>query len=145
MLTAFSLLFRLIVGLASVVIVWFILDNIHDRNTEIIVACIGLMHCFVFVISRRLQYFGLSVFSIFGIALSKLTSEPFDHSVRDEMGLRPPAGYVLLTLTLVAIIEALCVLRLGCSLINFGWEPLFAPLRGILSVSRLLHMSGIAG
>jgi hypothetical protein len=57
MIGALVFLFRIIVGLVVLAATWFVFDNIHDRNTEIIVATIGLLYSFIFVISRRLQYF----------------------------------------------------------------------------------------
>jgi hypothetical protein len=57
MIGALVFLFRLIVGLVILAGTWFVFDNINDRNTEIIVATIGLLYSFIFIISRRLQYF----------------------------------------------------------------------------------------
>jgi len=62
MVGALVFLFRIIVGLVILAGTWFVFDSIHDRNTEIIVATIGLLYSFIFVISRRLQYFGLTLF-----------------------------------------------------------------------------------
>ena len=57
MIGALVFLFRIIVGLVILAATWFVFDRIQDRNTEIIVATIGLLYSFVFIISRRLQYF----------------------------------------------------------------------------------------
>ena len=84
-------LFRVIVGLFILAIIWFVFDNIHDRNTEMIMATIGLLYCFIFVISRRLQYFGLTVFSFFGRTSSYVQKVPYDEMLREEVGLPTPA------------------------------------------------------
>ena len=57
MIGALVFLFRIIVGLVILAATWFVFDRIQDRNTEIIVATIGLLYSFIFIISRRLQYF----------------------------------------------------------------------------------------
>jgi len=49
MIGALVFLFRLIVGLVILAGTWFIFDNINDRNTEIIVATIGLLYSFIFI------------------------------------------------------------------------------------------------
>ena len=62
MIGALVFMFRIIVGIVILAGTWFVFDNIHDRNTEIIMATIGLLYSFIFIISRRLQYFGLTIF-----------------------------------------------------------------------------------
>src|ERR1700733_13634781 len=63
MFSALVFLFRLVAGLVILTGAWFVFDRIHDRNTEIIMATIGLLYSFIFIISGRLQSFGLPVFS----------------------------------------------------------------------------------
>ena len=58
------------------------------RNTEIIMATIGLLYSFIFIISGRLQYFGLTIFSFFGRTSSYVQKIPYDHVMREEVGLR---------------------------------------------------------
>ena len=43
MFRALVVLFRIVAGLVILAATWFVLDKIHDRNTEIIVATIGLL------------------------------------------------------------------------------------------------------
>src|SRR5579872_624566 len=112
MFSALVFLFRLIVGLVILGGVWFVFDNIHDRNTEIIVATIGLLYSFIFIISGRLQYFGLTVFSVFGRASSYVQKIPYDHVMRDEIGLQSPRGFTFLNVIFAALIEILCLFRL---------------------------------
>ena len=90
MFSALVVLFRLVAGLVILAGTWFVFDKIHDRNTEIIVATIGLLYSFIFVISGRLQYFGLTVFSFFGRTSSYVQKIPYDHMMHDEVGLRTP-------------------------------------------------------
>ena len=90
MFSALVVLFRLVAGLVILAGTWFVFDTIHDRNTEIIVATIGLLYSFIFIISGRLQYFGLTVFSFFGRTSSYVQKIPYDHMMRDEVGLRTP-------------------------------------------------------
>src|SRR4051794_14950251 len=78
---------RLIVGTLSLVAAFLTLDAIHDRNTEIVVACIGLAYCFTFVISRRWQYYGLNAVSLFGMTVSWLDGQPFDDGTRRPLKL----------------------------------------------------------
>ena len=133
MIGALVFLFRIIVGLIILAATWFIFDNIHDRNTEIIVATIGLLYSFVFVISRRLQYFGLTLFSFFGRTSSYIQRIPYDHTMRDEVGLpAPPAGYTFLNVLFAALIEILCLFRLFSSLLGRGWDTLSEPIRALL-------------
>jgi len=51
MFSALVVLFRLVAGLVILAGTWFVFDKIHDRNTEIIVATIGLLYSFIFIIS----------------------------------------------------------------------------------------------
>src|SRR5271155_5258697 len=95
MIGALVFLFRALVGLVILAGTWFVFDRIHDRNTEIILGAIGLMYSFIFIISRRLQYFGLTIFSFFGRTSSYVQKIPYDHVINDEVGLRAPGGYTL--------------------------------------------------
>ena len=105
MFSALVVLFRLVAGLVILAATWFVFDNIHDRNTEIIVATIGLLYSFIFIISGRLQYFGLTVFSFFGRTASYVQKIPYDHMMRDEVGLRAPGGSTFLNVVFAALIE----------------------------------------
>lgn len=132
MLTTISVLGRFVAGIASVAFVTFVLDAIHDRNTEIVVSCIGLLYCFIFVISRRIQYFGLTIFSIFGLTASTLAGEPYDQLLRSEVGLAPKRGFTVLTLLFVAVIELLLLFRLVTSLIGAGWRHIAGPIQSAI-------------
>ena len=105
MFSALVVLFRLVAGLVILAATWFVFDNIHDRNTEIIIATIGLLYSFIFVISGRLQYFGLTLFSFFGRTSSYVQKIPYDHMMRDEVGLRNPGASTFLNLIFAALIE----------------------------------------
>lgn len=137
MFSALVFLFRIVVGLAILGGVWFVFDNIHDRNTEIIMATIGLLYSFIFIISGRLQYFGLTVFSIFGRASSYVQKIPYDHVMRDEIGLRTSRGFTFLNVIFAALIEILCLFRLFSSLLGHasllgrGWDALSEPIRSL--------------
>jgi len=102
MFSALVVLFRLVAGLVILAAAWFVFDNIHDRNTEIIVATIGLLYSFIFLISGRLQYFGLTVFSFFGRTSSYVQKIPYDHMMRDEVGLRTPPSSTFLNVIFAA-------------------------------------------
>ena len=133
MFSALVVLFRLVAGLVILAATWFVFDNIHDRNTEIIVATIGLLYSFIFIISGRLQYFGLTVFSFFGRTTSYVQKVPYDHMMRDEVGLRPPGGSIFLNLIFAGLVELLCLFRLFTSLLGRGWDTLSEPIRTLLS------------
>jgi len=139
MVSALAVLFRLVAGLIILAGTWFVFDNIHDRNTEIIVATIGLLHSFIFIISGRLQYFGLTVFSFFGRTTSYVQKIPYDHMMRDEVGLRTPGGSIFLNLIFAGLIELLCLFRLFSSLLGQGWlfgqgwDTLSQPIRTLLA------------
>jgi hypothetical protein len=109
MFSALVVLFRLVAGLVILAATWFVFDNIHDRNTEIIVAIIGLLYSFIFIISGRLQYFGLTAFSFFGRTSSYVQKVPYDHMIHDEVGLRSPRGSTFLNLIFAALIEVLWI------------------------------------
>src|ERR1700727_299511 len=107
MFSALVVLFRLVAGLVILAGTWFVFDTIHERNTEIIVATIGLLYSFIFIVSGRLQYFGLTVFSFFGRTFSYVQKIPYDHMMHDEVGLRSPQGSTSLNLIFAALIEVL--------------------------------------
>ena len=132
MFSALVFLFRLVVGLVILTGAWFVFDRIHDRNTEIIMATIGLLYSFIFIISGRLQYFGLTVFSFFGRASSYVQKIPYDHVMRDEVGLRTARGSTFLNVLFAALIEILCLFRLFSSLLGWGWDRLYEPIRTLL-------------
>jgi hypothetical protein len=132
MFSALVVLFRLAAGIVILAGTWFVFDKIHDRNTEIIVATIGLLYSFIFVITGRLQYFGLTVFSFFGRTSSYVQKIPYDHTMRDEVGLRTPRGSTFINIIFVALIELLCLFRLFSSLLGRGWDILSGPIRTVL-------------
>jgi hypothetical protein len=132
MIGALVFLFRIIVGLVILAATWFVFDRIKDRNTEIIVATIGLLYSFIFIISRRLQHFGLTIFSFFGRTASYIERIPYDHVMRDEVGMRTPGGYTFLNVLFAALIEILCLYRLFSSLLGRGWDTLSEPIRALL-------------
>jgi hypothetical protein len=130
-------LFRTIAGLFILLAAWFVFDNIHDRNTEIIIATIGLMYAYIFVISRRLQYFGLTIFSFFGRTSSYVQKVPYDQMLRDEVGLRSGERYTVLNVLFAALIEILCLIRLFSSLLGRGWDTLSEPIRTLLHSANI--------
>jgi hypothetical protein len=132
MFSALVVLFRLAVGLVILAATWFVFDNIHDRNTEIIMATIGLLYTFIFVISGRLQYFGLTVFSFFGRTASYVQKIPYDDMMRDEVGLRTPRSSTFLNIVFAALIEILCLFRLFSSLLGRGWDSFSEPIRALV-------------
>ena len=133
MFSALVVLFRLVAGLAILAGTWFVFDTIHDRNTEIIVATIGLLYSFIFIVSGRLQYFGLTVFSFFGRTSSYVQKIPYDDMMRDEVGLRTPRGSTFLNLIFAALIEVLCLFRLFSSLLGQGWDTLSEPIHTVVN------------
>jgi NhaP-type Na+/H+ or K+/H+ antiporter len=128
---------RLIVGVASLIVGFWVLDAIGDRSTEIIVACIGLSYCFIFVISRRWQYYGLSAVSIFGMTVAWVNSEPFDQGARQPLRMPMHRSFVLLSIVFASLMELLCAYRLLTSLIGHGWDRLAGPLRPLLDRPEL--------
>jgi hypothetical protein len=139
MMISLSVFFmRLIGGLIVLFVVWFVFDKINDRNTEIIVATIGLLYSFIFIISRRLQYFGLTIFSFFGRSSSYIRYLPYDRILRDEVGIHPsPGRHLYLNVLFAALIEILCLFRLFTSLLGGGWETLSAPIHSLLHSAQL--------
>ena len=133
MFSALVVLFRLVAGLVILAGTWFVFDTIHDRNTEIIVATIGLLYSFIFIVSGRLQYFGLTVFSFFGRTSSYVQNIPYDHMIHDEVGLQKPRGSTFLNLIFAALIELLCLFRLFSSLLSQGWGTLSEPIHTLLN------------
>lgn len=128
---------RLFVGLVMVCAVWFVLDTIHDRNTEIIVSVLGLLYAFIFVISRRLQYFGLTIFTFFGQTAQYVRQQPYDHALRDEVGLHSPGHHVYLNVAFAALIELLCLYRLFTSLLGRGWSVMSDPIHALIHSALL--------
>ena len=101
-------------------------------------ATIGLLYSFIFIISGRLQYFGLTIFSFFGRTSSYVQKIPYDHVMREEVGLGAPQGFTFLNVLFAALIEILCLFRLfsslmgHASLVGRGWEMLSEPIRSLL-------------
>ena len=134
MFSVFVFLARIVTGAAVLFCVWFVFDNIHDRNTEIIAALIGLQYSFIFLISRRLDYFGLSIFSFFGRTVSYLQKAPYDQVLREEIGLYAGRRHVYLNVVFAALVEILCVYRLFTSLLGYGWQALSDPIHALLAL-----------
>jgi hypothetical protein len=132
MFSALVVLFRFVAGLVILAATWFVFDNIHDRNTEIIMATIGLLYSFIFIISGRLQYFGLTVFSFFGRTASYVQKIPYDEMMRDEVGAPSPRASTFLNIVFAALIEILCLFRLFSSLLGRGWDPFSEPIRAFV-------------
>jgi hypothetical protein len=128
-----SVLLRIVVSLAALLCAWATLDQIHDRATEIVVSCIGLVYCLLAVVSRRWQYFGPSLLALLGAAAARGRNEPYDMALRDEAGLRIGRGLIFVTQFGLAALAALCAFRLAASLGGPGWERLSAPLRDALT------------
>jgi hypothetical protein len=146
MFSVLVVLFRVVAGLVILAVAWFVFDNIDDRNTEIIVAAIGLLYSFIFIISGRLQYFGLTVFSFFGRTSSYVQKIPYDHMMRDEVGLRTPQSFTFLNVLFTGLIEILCLFRLFASLLGRtsllgrAWDALSEPIRSLLEpILAFLH------
>src|ERR1700729_3121827 len=110
MFSALVVLFRLVAGLVILAGTWFVFDTIHDRNTEIIVATIGLLYSFIFVISGRLQYFGLTVFSFFGRASSYVQKIPYK-ARGFPTAPRPQQWTPICLPTQIQAVEPICVWR----------------------------------
>ena len=132
MVSAIVFFARFVAGLLSLFVVWFVLDNIHDRNTEIIVATIGLMYAFIFMVTRRLQYFGLTIFSFLGRTTSYIGGAPYDQTVRDEAGLNAMSRHLYVNVVFAALIEILCLFRLFSSLTGRWWHSLSDPIKDVL-------------
>jgi hypothetical protein len=132
-----AIVVRVIVGALSVVAAFAVLDAIRDRNTEIVVACIGLSYCFTFVISRRWQYYGLNAVSLFGMTVSWLDSEPHDQGTRQALKLPTRRSFVLVSIVFASLVELVCAYRLLTSLLGHGWERLAAPLRPLLDLPQI--------
>jgi hypothetical protein len=62
---------------------------------------------------------------------------PYDHMMRDEVGLRNPGASTFLNLIFAALIEILCLFRLFSSLLGRGWDTVSEPIR--TAVSTLLQ------
>lgn len=123
---------RLVTGLAVICFTWFVFDRIHDRNTEIIAAVVGLQYAFTFLISRRLEYFGLTIFSFFGRTVSYIQKMPYDQILRDEVWGQTTGRHLYLNVLFAALIELLCVFRLLTSLLDQGWHTLSDPINSLI-------------
>ncbi|RBP17140.1 hypothetical protein DFR50_10325 [Roseiarcus fermentans] len=133
MFGALVFIMRLVTGVAVLVASWFVFDRIHDRNTEIVVSILGLTYCFIFLVSRRLEYFGLSVFSFFGRTVSHIQKIPYDQVMRDEIGLPSSGRHLYLNVVFTALVELLCVYRLVSSLSSRGWDAVSDPINKLIA------------
>jgi len=132
MISALVFLSSLAIGLFVSFVVWIVLDSIHDRNTKFIVSTIGLLYSFIFAITRRLQYFWLTIVSFFGRTSSYIQKVPYDQFLRDEAGLAASAGHLYLNVNFSALVEILCLFRLFASLLGRGWGLLSDPIHSVL-------------
>ncbi len=132
MYSALSFLARIVMGSIAVLFAWFVFDKIHDRNTEILASIAGLQYSFIFLISRRLEYFGLSVFSFFGRTASYIQKLPYDQVLREEVGMHSRGRHLYLNVVFAGLIELLCVFRLFTSLLGYGWQALSDPINKLL-------------
>ena len=132
----FAFVVRVVVGAASLVAAFVVLDALHDRNTEIIVACLGLSYCSTFVISRRWQYYGLNVVSLFGMTVSWLDAAPYDQGVRQQLNMPIKRSFVAVSVCFAVLVELLCAYRLLTSLLGHGWGRLADPLRPLLDLPQ---------
>ena len=132
MYSALVFLVRICIGLVVMFFIWFVFDRIHDRNTEIIAAIIGLQYSYIFLVSRRLDYFGLTIFSFFGRSTSYFHKIPYDQVLRDELGIKSNRRHLYLNVIFAASIELLCIFRLFTSLIGHGWQALPDPINRLI-------------
>ncbi len=130
---------RIIAGMITLFVFWFVFDKIHDRNTEIIVSCMGLLYVFIFMISRRMQYFGLTIFSFFGRTAAYMQRIPHDQLLRDEVGIAQGPRHLYLNVVFAALIEILCLYRLFSSLLGHGWRLLADPLNSVLQYDQFFQ------
>ena len=140
MFSAFVFVTRIVTGLIILSVVWLVFDRIHDRNTEILVSIIALQYTFIFLISRRLEYFGLAIFSIFGRTTSYIQKMPYDQLMREEIGLSSAGRHLYLNIVFAALIEVLCIFRLFTSLFGHGWQALSDPIDTLI-VTKLFATS----
>ncbi len=77
------------------------------------------------------------MFSFFGRTSSYVERIPYDHVMRDEVGLRTPGSYTVLNVLFAALIEILCLYRLFSSLLGRGWDILSEPIRALLHSANL--------
>jgi hypothetical protein len=136
MLSVIVFLSRIIIGFVMLFVIWFVLDRIHDRNTEIIVSTIGLLYAFIFLVSRRMQYFGLTIFSFLGRTTSYIRNVSYDHMIQEETGFRAGGQHLYLNAIFSVLIEILCLFRLFTSLEGQGWDMLSGPMNTILHSAR---------
>ncbi len=127
---------RFIGGFIGLCAVWFVLDKIKDRNTEIIVSMIGILYVFIFQLSGRQQYFGLTVFSFLGRTTSYVRKVPYDQILRDEVGLDSTGRHLYLNGVFAALVELLCLVRLFSSLLGSGWNLLSDPIHRLIQVAH---------
>jgi hypothetical protein len=132
MYSAVVFLARIIMGSAALLFIWLVFDRIQDRNTEILAAIAGLQYSFIFLISRRLEYFGLSIFSFFGRTASYIQKLPYDQVLREEVGIDSHSRHLYLNVIFAGLIELLCVFRLFTSLLGHGWRALSDPINRLL-------------
>ena len=125
--------YRVVAGLAIICFTWFVFDRIHDRSTEIIASIVGLQYAFTFLISRRLEYFGLTIFSFFGRTVSYFQKMPYDQVLRDDIGVQAAGRHLYLNVLFAALIELLCVFRLLTSLQGKGWYALSEPINSLIN------------
>lgn len=78
------------------------------------------------------------MFSVFGRTSSYVQKIPYDHAMRDEIGLRTPRSFTFLNVIFAALIEILCLFRLFASLLGHasllgrGWDAFSEPTRLLL-------------
>jgi hypothetical protein len=140
MVNLFALVGRAILGVIALAALWFVLDTIHDRNTEIIVSCIGSLYTLVFMLSLRTHFFRLTLLSHLDRSAAYTQKLPFDaNDMGGEIGLEPRETRFHLGAIFAALAKILCLFRLFSSLLGFGWGLLADPVHNILQSSAFFR------
>ena len=132
MISLFVFIGRVVVGAITLAAFWFVFDTIHDRNTEVIVSCMGLLFAFIFMFSSRAQIFRLSVLSFLEQTAAYTQKLPYDDLTRDDIGSVLRGKRLYLNVIFAALVNMLCLYRLFSSLIGSGWGLLADPVHSAL-------------
>jgi hypothetical protein len=130
---------RVVVGAITLAALWFVFDTIHDRNTEVIVSCMGLLFAFDFMFSSRVQVFRLSVCSFLERTAAYSQKLPYDDLTRDDIGSVLRGKRLYLNAVFATLVNMLCLYRLFSSLLGFGWSLLADPVHSVLQSGLFLR------
>lgn len=128
MSTVGTAIWQVVVGIIALAVIWYVFDSVHERNTEIILAAMGVVYTQLVATARRQRSFVVISLYFFGRLWARMGDEPYDEAAATR-SIKTIARLGNLEAFFLVLIELLCLYRLFTSLSGHGWNILSDPLR----------------